>query len=273
MCINCDENSTDIPLGIQGEQGEAGIDGTFGGFCGEWKWSTSTSTGPASTEARFNSSTYSAVAQINISDTNRDSVNYDAFLDSFDNNGSFGYIRLFKEYDSSIFWLGEVLAVTDNGTDHSIDVSFIMSNGAFAADDSIIICFTGKGSLPDAGQQRINTIFYKGDTDYISTTSAGFVEAGIIVLDGINFGDCKQAKIVFQASAITKDITVKITDKNGLILWNATKTSLTAGLVEVMDLGAVLLTPTRSLNYLKVEFHSDGVATQKLYALDIYNQS
>lgn len=266
MCINCDDNSTDIPVGLTGDTGAGG---TFGGFCGEWKWSTSTSSGPASTEVRFNNATYASVTSIYVSDTNRDSVNYDAFLDSFSNAGYFGYIRIFKEYDSSKFWLGQITAVTDNGTDHSIDVTYILSNGAFAANDSLIICFVGSAPPPQT-KERINTVFRESDLPYLNNTSLTLKEAGTLVYNQTEMGNILRARVVVKSEVITQTARVRVTDRLGVVLWNTTWSTASTS-KELKDLGAVLTTPTTGLNYLVVEFASDGLNDLFLYSIDFYN--
>ena len=130
------------PIGPAGGNGDPGI---FGGYSGEWLFDTATGTGPASTFVRFNNSTYSSVTAIYINDTNADSVSYDAFLNSFDDSRSYGYIRVFKETDSTKFWLGEITGVTDNGADHTLAVTHKASNSTFSASDPVIVTFTLNG--------------------------------------------------------------------------------------------------------------------------------
>ncbi len=272
MCINCDDNTTDIPVGNDGEPGATGSNGLFGGFCGKWLFSTSTATGPTSTFFRFNNTTYSSVTNLYISDTNFDSLNYDAFLDSFDNGGSFGYVRIYKEFDNTKFWLGTVTSVTDNGADHTIGVTYILSNGTFSASDALVVCFDGKGSLPTINQQRITTVFRQSDVPYISTTSASFQEAGILVWDQTTFGDPVKVKVVVTGASADKAFRIKITDTTGTIMWNTA--FLTSGTVPATYyLGTILLTPaSNDLNYFKVEYLSNGVDLLKLHSIDFYNK-
>lgn len=130
------------PVGPAGGAGDPGI---FGGFSGEWLFDTATTSGPASTFLRFNNATYSSVTNIFINDTNSDSISYNAFLNSFDDTRNYGFIRIFKETDSTKFWLGEITGVTDNGPDHTLAVTHIASNSTFSASDSVIVTFTATG--------------------------------------------------------------------------------------------------------------------------------
>ena len=146
MSCSCTNNSTVLPIGYSGNDGTNGTDGIFGGFSGKWVFSTSTSAGPSSTQIRLNNATYSSVTNIYVSDTNFDSVSYDAFLDSLSNNNNFGLIRIYKEFDNTKFWLGQVTAVTDNGTDHTIAVTYISHSSSFSASDNLILSFTPSGA-------------------------------------------------------------------------------------------------------------------------------
>lgn len=147
MC-NCSSscsciNTTVLPIG---DTGDTGAQGLFGGFSGEWLFSTSTSTSPTSTFLRLNNATPSSVTAIYVSDTNADSIDYDSFLDSLSNNSKFGYIRIFKKSDSTKFCTYQVTAVTDNGTDHTLTVTYISSNSTFAANDPIVLTFSPAGN-------------------------------------------------------------------------------------------------------------------------------
>lgn len=269
MCVHCDDNSEDIPVGIQGETGPQGL---FGGFCGEWNFSTSTASGPPSTYLRFNNATYTAVNSILVADNNADSIDYSAFLASFDNGGNFGYVRVFAKSNSSIFWMGEVLAVTDNGTDYSIDVSYILHNGTFTADMDVVICFAPSGIDP-IPQQRLNTIFRQQDTPFVAMTSSTLAEMGTMVYHRTEFGDVLRARVVLKGAVNSQAYKVKITDEAGTVLWNVSTTLPADTLVHAVDLGAVLTTPVSTgLTYLKIEAASDNTNSLRLYSIDFYNE-
>jgi len=163
---SCSSNSSVLPIGPSGTSGAAGATGAqgiYGGFSGEWVYDTSTSSGPGSTLLRLNNATFASVTSIYVSDTGTGSVDYDAFLDSLSNNTEFGYIRIFKKSDSTKFWMGSITAVTDNGTDHTLVVTYITSNSTFAASDALVLTFSPSG----AGS---STILYNNTTPF-STTS------------------------------------------------------------------------------------------------------
>jgi hypothetical protein len=136
--------------GSKGDQGATGSQGEFGGFSGSWIFSTSTAVTPAATFLRLNNATPSAVTAIYVSDTNSDSIDFDAFLDSFSNDSKFGYIRIFKETDNTKFCTYKVTAVTDNGADHTLTVTYISSNSTFAASDPLVLTFSPSGGTNPA---------------------------------------------------------------------------------------------------------------------------
>lgn len=143
---SCSCSSTSLPIGATGATGATGAQGLYGGFSYDWLFNTSTATGPVAGDLRFNSATYSSVTAIYVSDTGTGAVDCDAFLDSLSNNSKFGYIRIFKKSDSTKFWVGAITAVTDNGTDHTLAVTYISSNSTFAEDDAIVLTFSPSGA-------------------------------------------------------------------------------------------------------------------------------
>ena len=147
-CANECGNSSliTIPTGDTGTPGATGAQGLFGGFSGEWLFSTSTAISPASPFLRLNNATPSSVTAIYVSDTNADSIDYDAFLDSLSNNSKYGYIRIFKKSDSTKFCTYQITAVVDNGTDHTLTVTYISSNSTFAASDALVLTFSPAGT-------------------------------------------------------------------------------------------------------------------------------
>lgn len=159
MSCNCDDQCSTpitIPTGNAGNDGADGADGIFGGFSSNWLFSTSTSTGPTTTQIRLNNGTPASVTEIYVADSNGNSIDMSAFLTSFSNDSAFGKIRLYKEDDKTKFWLGTLTAVTDNGTDFTLAVTHIQSNSAFANTDSVIVSFAPSGENGSAGSAGSN---------------------------------------------------------------------------------------------------------------------
>lgn len=131
--------SINIPVGSAGERG------SYGGYSSTWLFDSTISTTPLSTRLRFNDGDFTLVSEIYVSDTNSKSIDFNAFLDSLLNSGNYGFIRIFKESDSSKFWYGKLNTITDNGTDHTLGVTYILSNGSLADFDSVVLTFSPSG--------------------------------------------------------------------------------------------------------------------------------
>lgn len=156
MCnISCCEQGAGITI-PNGAAGVDGDDGLYGGFSSEFIFETNTGSGPGSTFIRLNSATYTAVTNIYISETNADNINVAAFVATMNNSGNFGLIKLFKEYDSTKFWMGRITSFTDNGTNVTLGVTYILHNSSFAANDRIIATFTPAGAAGAAGTNGTN---------------------------------------------------------------------------------------------------------------------
>jgi len=166
-----------VPAGVNGTNGTNGtngINGLFGGFSAEWAFDSSTSTGPGTTLLRLNNGTYASVTQIFVSEDNIGGLNVDGFVTSFSNSGAFGLVRLFKEDDSTIFWYGRITGVTDNGTDYTLDVTYVDHNGTFSAADNVVLSFAANGQ-DAAGTSGV--VVLENNLSQLSTTSATFVTA------------------------------------------------------------------------------------------------
>ncbi len=230
MSCSCTNNSTVLPVGSPGADGTDGSNGSFGGFSDKWVFSTSTSAGPSSTQLRLNNATYNSVTNIYISDTNADSVSYDAFLDQLDNNSNFGLIRIFKEFDNTKFWLGQITSVTDNGTDHTIGVTYISHNSSFSASDNLVLSFAPSGLIidTDSGIKSWNsssTLTAGTDKSIIILTSAdGFITTTnrVITLQE-STGNNNFKLILLQGLSVGTGFTWKVKDSGGTDLLTLTE--------------------------------------------------
>lgn len=131
---------------LVGAAGTAGTQGVYGGFSSEWIFDDNTGSATGTGELRFNNVTLSSVTSIFINDTNADAADLEAFLDSFNNSGNFGTIRISKKSDSNVFWMGNVTVEVDSGTEHAITVTHVISNGTFTDADPVIVSFVNTGA-------------------------------------------------------------------------------------------------------------------------------
>ena len=167
--MGCSNNCNDITLltGNDGVDGVDGLDGKYGGHSSIWKFDPSAAATPASTYLRFNNATYNLVTQIHINETNKNATDMSAFLTSFNATGSYGYIRIFKEYDDNIFWVGEITNIVDNGTDRTLTVTHTQSNGTLILDNAVVVTFTPKS----AGAAITDFAYAAKDAQTISSVS------------------------------------------------------------------------------------------------------
>lgn len=179
MSGNCGCSTVSLPVGpagSQGIQGPAGADGLFGGYSLEWAFDTTTTSGTSSTKVRLNNSTYNLVTTIYVNDSNIDSTDSSAFLASM--GSPYGLIKLFKEDNSNVFWMGEVTAITDSGTEYALTVTYVLHNGTFANDDNVVVSFAKKGatgsSTTGTTVLEVDLTEYEEDQNTFATVTKSF---------------------------------------------------------------------------------------------------
>lgn len=273
---SCSCSSISLPIGPKGDTGltgpagTAGTNGTngiYGGFSGDWLFDTSTSTGPGSTLLRFNNSTYASVFRIYVSDTSVGTIDFDAFLDSLSNGNEFGLIRIFKKSDSTKFWMGKITAVTDNGTDHTLDVTYISSNGTFVASDPVVLTFSPSGAgikwdtIPffDAGN-----LAYKSVTGVTSNVVlATFVYPGTNNVSAIS----KVLANVWTSNAGNTPL-VSIYDATNSLLIASSTAGTSTSVNQIIDLGTISNLPATPA-VIQVRLSASGSFDSRLAAIMI----
>lgn len=168
MSCNSCSNIT-LPQGATGAQGASGTNGTdgsngiFGGFSMEFDFDSSIVNTPPAGEIRFNNATLSSVTEIFVSTTGTGSANAAPFLDSFDDNGdpgNYGLIRVFKQHDSPVFWLGRVTAIATSGASRTLTVQYITSGSdPFSDGDDTIVSFVSNGADGVNGATKSGAIY------------------------------------------------------------------------------------------------------------------
>ena len=159
--------------GTNGTNGATGAQGNYGGFSSEWNFDSNTGSASGTGEIRFNNATLASVTELYINNTNADATNLIAFLDSFDNSGSFGTIRVSKKSDSNVFWMGTVTAESDSGSEHAVTVTHIASNGTFTDTDPLVVSFVERGIVgPVAPTLYTKYVALMNQADVIAPTVA-----------------------------------------------------------------------------------------------------
>lgn len=165
-CSTCEDNLIIDPIVLN--EGEDGLDGNYGGFSGDWLFETNTGTPPSTTKLRVNNASLASVTELYIDKTNASNIDYEAFLLSFSADG---LIKISKEFNSSVFWMGSITSVTDSGTYVTIVVTTILSNGSFSANNRLIVSYTP--AIP--GTNSVETLYNDVNTVANSTNSTGYV--------------------------------------------------------------------------------------------------
>ncbi len=190
-CTGCNDGCFDESIQLtQGPAGAAGSDGLYGGWALEWDFDSSTANTTGSGEVRFNNATLSSVTHIFINDTNSDSVDASSFLASVGTT-PFGRIKVFKESDSSVFWLGTITAAdsTSVPAEYDLTVTHVVSNGTFTDADDVVVVLMPQGvsgSTGTAGTDGIAVI--QANMTPTSSTTGG-VQSDIINGTTLDFGD------------------------------------------------------------------------------------
>lgn len=233
MCIN--NNCTDTSLivlpagqdgtpGTNGTNGTNGVDGQngiFGGFSAKWKFDATTGVGAASTYLKFNSTILSGVTSIEVNKLNASSVDHADFLTTFVNTvGStdyFGLVRVWKEFDSNIFWLGRITASTSTASTRTFTVTHIESNGTFTANDNVVLNFTPNGAIGDS--PGTNVIF----SDHTVYQTSAMVETNFITYNIVpnllpDLGDQLDIQVVYTKEGPSKSIDQAFLRLNGSLI-------------------------------------------------------
>lgn len=139
-CSSCEDNLLIDPVVLN--EGEDGSDGVFGGYSGDWLFESNTASPPSTRYLRVNNASLASITQIYISETNAQSLNYATFLAEFAVDS---YIRIFREFNSNVFWLGKITSVTDSGSYYTIGVTTILTNGSFTNTERLIVSYIPAG--------------------------------------------------------------------------------------------------------------------------------
>ncbi len=149
---SCNCNSTVLPKGNPGVNGTNGVDGEnglFGGYSSAWLYDNVGVTGNvASRYFQFNNTDPSLATVIFINKNNYLNDNIEPFVQSFDNLGFFGTLRVFDEFNSDNYLYYKITGVTNNSPVSNVttlDVEYVSGNGTLTAtsNDNVVISFSG----------------------------------------------------------------------------------------------------------------------------------
>jgi len=190
MC-KCKCKGATSSKGAKGDPGTNGLNGIFGGYSSNWVFDSGTSDSPGLTELRLNTLNPTLATELYVNTTNAESNIIAAFIASFYNGGSFGYIRLFNEFDSSFYSYYEITAMPTppSSSVYAFDITYIDGSvsTSFSDASSVVLTFTPNGidgiiSLDysyttdntkpyifqaNTTYQEMATIMYKGSNHYV----------------------------------------------------------------------------------------------------------
>jgi hypothetical protein len=236
MCEDTENCSCGCDDTISITVGANGTNGLFGGFSQKFAFSSSTATSPTSTTIRLNNATMASVTEIYVNVTNSDSVNVAAFLDAFAAGGRYGVVKLFKEYDTTKYWMGEITAVTNMATYYKLIVTYYTHNSTFAAADPIVLTFSPNGAVGATGAA--------GSTPVVTIANTIFVAKNGV--DGTALPERQDKPFLTIAAARTSALTYSRTQSARVLIKVATGTYQENIIVDNFidyDLGDCLIQP------------------------------
>ena len=263
-CGNCGDSIISNPAGADGLNGE------FGGYSSIFKYSVTTTPPPTVGFINFNNSDPLSITKVYVSTTNHESIDVTDFLASLDNNGNFGYIRIFKEFESETFYLFEITSVSNGGSYYELGVNYLGHSfySTPTSGDKIVLTFAPagpqgpKGNTGDQGIQGIQGpagptgpqgdpgeggILYQSltipgtDTRFFEATTMSVANALTFLYPGSNFQRTpSNIKIIAKTASAGAQAAISVTDLTNGLDW-VSSTVFTPGTTEaIINLG----TPT-----------------------------
>lgn len=182
-CTGCNDGCFDESVqlaaganGSDGAAGDAGADGLYGGWLLKWKFDTNTGSGTGSNEVRLNNASPASATVIYVNDDAFGTGAADVFLSSV-TSAPYGRIKIFKEYDSTIFWLATITAAdtTTVPAEVKFTVTNVVTNGAFADADDVVLTLAPStaGSTGAAGPSGVTILHYDTAQSSFSPTAIG----------------------------------------------------------------------------------------------------
>lgn len=161
-------NGANGAAGTAGTNGAAGAIGPYGGYSRKWRYEGgNTSGGIVPGRLRFNNNDFTLATTLYVYDSDIDSVNVQDFLDGFENDTNYGYIRIFKETDSTQFVCYKLTNIVDSGNFHTLTVEYIAMGSYFVYNDDVVLTFSPAGS-PILSN---NYLLYIGTPNAIAVTA------------------------------------------------------------------------------------------------------
>ena len=187
----CFDESVQLATGLTGANGLAGddgINGLYGGWSLKWKFDTNTGSGTGTNEVRLNNASPASATEIYVNDDAFGTGAADVFLSSV-TSAPYGRIKIFKEYDSTIFWLATITAADDTTVPAEVKftVTDVVTNGTFTDADDIVLTLApagATGATGGTGTDGITVLDYRTADGQILLNGVGFYPG---IINGSNF--------------------------------------------------------------------------------------
>lgn len=219
-CGNCGDSIISNPAGADGLNGE------FGGYSSIFFYNGAGTTAPPPTSSfRFDNITPSSITKIYVSNTNAENAPATEFLTSLTNSNKFGFIRIFKEFESETFYLFELTNVIDTGTYHELTVVYLGHNFLTtpATGNKLVLSFAPagpqgpKGNTGDAGTNGTNGL---DGTDGFNGVYGGYSSAWKFDTTITSTPSIKYITFNNASPGSTTNIYVSITNRDSINMTN-----------------------------------------------------
>lgn len=181
---------------LMGPAGAAGAQGAYGGWSSNWLYNTTTTNTPATTTMRFNTVNPAAATKIYINQVNAAGTAISDFLDSFKNTNDsinyYGFLKIYREASQEDdFLYVKITGYSLASGVATIDITQLVANGSFTANDSLVVDFTPQGPTGAAGGWSSKWLFSTAVTSTPVATKLQFNNvdldiANIIYINKIN---------------------------------------------------------------------------------------
>jgi hypothetical protein len=206
----CFDESVQLAQGPTGNVGTNGSNGLYGGWSLKWKFDDNTGSGTGSNEIRLNNVDPQAANVIYVNDDAYGTGAADVFLSSV-TSAPFGKIKIFKEYDSTVFWLATITAADDTTVPAEVKftVTDVVTNGSFTDGDDIVLTLAPAGAAGATGGTGVGTPGTDGVAvlDY-RTADGGPFAGGVLYYPGIVQAAFSNLAVVQDASANNLQTTI-----------------------------------------------------------------
>lgn len=204
----CFDESVQLAQGPTGTAGTNGTNGLYGGWSLKWKFDTNIGSGTGSNEVRLNNASPASATVIYVNDDAYGTGAADVFLSSV-TSAPFGKIKIFKEYDSTIFWLATITAADDTTVPAEVKftVTDVVTNGTFTDADDIVLTLAPAGATGATGSQGPQGTDGVSVLDY-RTADGGLFLGGVFYYPGIVQAAVSNLAVVQDASANNLQTTI-----------------------------------------------------------------